>query len=887
MAKLKTEQLLSRLNAFCRSTLDGAVGLCQLNHNSTVEIEHWLLKCLEDEKADIRVILDHFKIDVGVVLGEMMRAVERLRSGDTRPLQLSPQIFDCIREAWLLGSIDYGTGTVRSGHLLLALLTDKWLNPVLQQISSTMAGISVEKLAEGLPTIVAPSSESEHEMRLNAPASSKQPRQQGESGRSTTPALDQFTVDLTEQARQGRIDPIVGRDAEIRQLIDILMRRRQNNPVLVGEAGVGKTAVVEGFALRIANHDVPPPLVNVAVKALDLGLLQAGASVRGELENRLRSVIDEVKSSATPIILFIDEAHMLIGGNSSAMGEASNLLKPALARGELRTIAATTWSEYKEYFDKDAAMVRRFQLVKVEEPSEEKAILMIRGLVPTLTNHHQVEIRDDGVQAAVRLSKRYLSERQLPDKAVSVLDTTCARVFLSQSSTPAALEDIERKIDHLDNYIKTCERELTTGESDPDHLNSLIQQRTVLKEEWSQLTDRWKKEQTLVDQILKSRASLQDKKPGSAPPSDGDEPSTLPTKEQLLLLEKELGELQGQKPLIKPYVDSQAVAEVIAGWTGVPVGRMLSDEIQMVMNLESHLRERVVGQDHALQAVSQRVRISRANLTDPTRPTGVFLLVGPSGVGKTETAIALADLLYGGRQNLTIINMSEFKEEHKVSMLTGAPAGYVGYGKGGVLTEAIRRRPYNVLLLDEIEKAHPGVHDIFYQVFDKGMLRDGEGRDIDFKNSLIIMTSNAASDVIANLCADPETAPSPEGLQASLHEHLLKTFKPAFLGRTTIVPYFPLSKEVLANISRLQLKRVGDRIRENYLSDFGYSDDVVNMIVNRCTEVDSGARIIQQIISNVILPELSNRFLTRGEDEPRLKSVGLAIDGNSGELTYQ
>jgi type VI secretion system protein VasG len=707
-------------------------------------------------------------------------------------------------------------------------------------------------------------------------------------GATKTPSLDQFTIDLTERARKGQIDPVLGRDAEIRQVIDILTRRRQNNPILTGEAGVGKTAVVEGFALRIAAKDVPPSLQNVALRTLDLGLLQAGAGVKGEFENRLKSVIEEVKASPQPIILFIDEAHTMIGaGGSAGQGDAANLLKPALARGELRTIAATTWAEYKKYFEKDAALARRFQVVKVEEPAEPVAVEMMRGLTGILEKHHNVRILDEAVRDAVKLSHRYISGRQLPDKSVSLLDTACARVGLSHSTVPPAVEDARRRIEQLGVAIASLERETAAGADHGERLAELTAEKTGAEERLAALEKRWKEEARLVGEIRKVRERLEHRAPvagkkgdGSAAPPTAEERNKL--RAELDRFNTELRDLQGEEPLMQVCVDGQAVAEIVSNWTGIPVGRMVSDEIQTVLTLKERLEERIIGQSHALERIAQNVRTARANLADARRPIGVFLLVGTSGVGKTETALALAELLYGGEQNMTVINMSEFKEEHKVSLLMGSPPGYVGYGEGGVLTEAVRRRPYSVLLLDEMEKAHSGVQDIFYQVFDKGNMRDGEGRDIDFKNTLILMTSNVGTDTIHKLAADPETMPDDAGLEKALRPDLLKVFKPAFLGRVAMVPYFPLSDDVMRKIVELQLGRIGRRVRDNYRAKFTYAPDLVAGIAARCKEVETGARNVDHILTRSLLPEMAGEFLERMAAGKPITAVHISLNEKGG-----
>jgi type VI secretion system protein VasG len=706
-------------------------------------------------------------------------------------------------------------------------------------------------------------------------------------GPTKTPNLDQYTIDLTGRAKAGKIDPVRGREAEVRQIVDILTRRRQNNPILTGEAGVGKTAVVEGFAQRIADGDVPEPLKNVSLRSLDLSLLQAGAGVKGEFENRLKGVIDEVKKSPTPIILFIDEAHTLIGaGGQAGQGDAANMLKPALARGELRTIAATTWAEYKKYFEKDAALARRFQVVKVEEPTDEMACRMLRGMVETLEKHHKVSVLDEAVVEAVKLSRRFIPGRQLPDKGVSLLDTACAKVAIGQAAVPPAIEDARRTIDALTIEIDILKREQAAGS---DHAATIAEREAKKGEiagKLAALEARFAEESKLVEEIRAERATLM----AGVAAAEGAAP--LPEAEQekmrakLVGLEQQLKKVQGEEPLVSPCVDGQAIAEVIAGWTGIPVGRMVSDEIRGILELKQQLEERIVGQSHALETIAERIRTSRAGLTDPKRPTGVFLLAGTSGVGKTETALALAELLFGDESSLTVINMSEFKEEHKVSLLMGSPPGYVGYGEGGVLTEAVRRRPYGIVLLDEMEKAHPGVQDIFYQVFDKGAMKDGEGRDIDFKNSVIIMTSNAGTDTVMKLCADPETRPEPAALAEALHNDLLKVFKPAFLGRVNVIPYYPLADDVMRGICELKLKAIRRRVEGAYKASFEWTPEVVAAVVDRCHEVDSGARNIDRVLSGTMLPDLSTQLLARMAEGQPVDRVTVDWDSKAGGFSY-
>ena len=723
-------------------------------------------------------------------------------------------------------------------------------------------------------------------------------------------ALKRFATDLTERARKGQLDPVSGRDEEIRQIVDILMRRRQNNPILTGEAGVGKTAVVEGFASRVARGDVPPPLKDVSVLTLDIGLLQAGASMKGEFENRLRQVIEEVQASPKPIILFVDEAHTLIGaGGAAGTGDAANLLKPALARGTLRTIAATTWAEYKKHIEKDPALTRRFQVVQVEEPSEDKAILMLRGVASTLEQHHRVQVLDEALEAAVRLSHRYIPARQLPDKAVSLLDTTCARVAISQHAVPAQLEDCRREIEGLDIELGIIGREEAVGVNATERRKAAEEKRTAAEARRVGLEERWEAERTLVDRILAIRATLRagrepvegtgsaleqaadtQKAADAAPPADAP-PSPAPDErasllDELVQLQGKLAELQGESPLILPSVDEQAVASVVQDWTGVPVGRMVKNEIAAVLQLADTLNQRVIGQRHALEMIGRRIQTSRAKLDNPDKPIGVFMLCGPSGVGKTETALTLAEALYGGEQNVITINMSEFQEAHTVSTLKGSPPGYVGYGEGGVLTEAVRRRPYSVVLLDEVEKAHSDVHELFFQVFDKGSMEDGEGRRINFRNTIILLTSNVGTDLIAGMCKDPELMPGPEGIAKALREPLLKVFPAALLGRLVVIPYYPLTDEMLGNIVRLQLGRITRRVAEHHGIPFSYDDEAVRLIVSRCTEVESGGRMIDAILTNTVLPALSREFLVRTMEGQPLTSVQLGVNGGDFEYRF-
>ncbi|MBL8834638.1 MAG: type VI secretion system ATPase TssH [Alphaproteobacteria bacterium] len=866
--------LIGKLNEPCRRALEQAAGLTLSRTNYNVEIEHWLLTLLDIADGDLVRILAHYQVDPARLKADINRAVDRFKTGNGRAPSLSPNLVALIREAWLAGSIDLGASLVRSGHVVAALLSDDSLAVSVREATNQLSRLSGDVLRRDFAAATQGSSEA---ALSGAPAAAGDATAAAAAAPKAGGALALYTADLTQRARAGKLDAVLGRDNEIRQCIDILTRRRQNNPILTGEAGVGKTSVVEGLAARIVAGDVPQALATCSVRALDLGLLQAGAGVKGEFERRLTGVIDEIKASPNPIILFIDEAHMMIGaGGQAGQGDAANLLKPALARGELRTIAATTWAEYKKYFERDPALTRRFQVVKVEEPTEAVAIDMMRGLVNVMETHHKVRVLDEAVQEAVRLSSRYIPGRQLPDKSISVIDTACARVAMGLAATPAPIEHARRGLDLLKTRLGILRREAAAGADNGAAIADGEAEEKKLQAELAELDGRWTREKALVAELAALRTALE----AQPPPADA-----AAKREALAAKTAELRKLQGETPLVQPLVDGQAVASIVADWTGIPVGRMLSDEIRTVLNLKSRMAERVIGQDHGLEIIARSVQSARAGLTDPRKPLGVFMLIGTSGTGKTETALTLAELIYGGDQNLTIINMSEFKEEHKVSMLVGSPPGYVGYGEGGVLTEAVRRHPYSVVLLDEVEKAHPGVQDVFYQVFDKGMLRDGEGRDIDFKNTLIILTSNAATDVIAKLCADPDTRPEPDALAEAIRPELLKTFKPAFLGRITVVPYYPLDDATIRRIVKLQLDRVVKRVAENYKAKLEYAPDLVETIANRCREVESGARNVEQIIARTLLPELSARFLGRMADGQPIARARVAVDG-AGRFEY-
>ena len=872
MSAVDLKALVSRLTDLGKRQLEAAAGLTLSRSHYNVEIEHVLVKLIETPGSDVSLILKQSGVDAGRVLAELTRALDKMRTGNARAPALSPDIVTWLREAWLIASLEANQGKMRTGYLMAALLSDEALARAMRDSSPSLFAISGDALRKNLETLTSGSDEEAQAAIAVPPGGAAASGPDGTAPKAGGP-LEQFCTDLTASAKAGKIDPILGRDSEIRQMIDILTRRRQNNPILTGEAGVGKTAVVEGLALRIAEGDVPDALKTVRLMSLDLGMLQAGASVKGEFENRLKGVIDGAKSSPQPVIMFIDEAHTLIGaGGAAGQNDAANLLKPALARGEMRCVAATTWAEYKKYFEKDAALTRRFQVVKVEEPTLPLANAMLRGLVATLEKHHKVRILDEAVTETVRLSARYIPARQLPDKGVSLLDTACARVSMSQASIPAPIEDCTRRLSLIATELKAIGRETATGGDHEKRSAALNSEAVEVEARLAALNERWEKEKALVDQIRTLRETLEEPEEGA---------DTVAALAQLTQASADLSALQGEHPLVHPVVDGNAVAEVVETWTGIPLGRMAGDELQAVMSLQERLQERVVGQDHALAAIAQAIRTNRAGLADPRKPIGVFFMAGTSGTGKTETALAVADLLYGGEQNLTTINMSEFKEEHKVATLMGAPPGYVGYGEGGVLTEAVRRRPYSVILLDEMEKAHPGVQDVFYQVFDKGNMKDGEGRDIDFKNTVIIMTSNAGTDTIAKLCADPETMPEPEALTEALRPDLLKVFKPAFLGRCNVVIYYPLADHVLKMICDLKMKSIGKRVREAYDVGFVVDPAVTDAIVERCREVESGARNIENILNRTLLPELSAQILGRlaeGGEITRV-TVGLTSDG--------
>ncbi len=865
MANTEIRNLIEKLNDECKSSLEKAVATCFSKTHYYVEIQHWLIELLKSETNDVHEILKYFAVNSDLLEQDILQAEQQFKTGNGHAPALSEYLMKMIQKAWVSASINQQSSSVRSGHLFLVLCNDDSLAFLMSGMSKELSKIECAELEADFASIVSGSSEN----------ISSQTQETAAKKAGSQKALEQYTIDLTHQAQAGELDPVLGRENEVRQMIDILTRRRQNNPILTGEAGVGKTAVVEGLAQKIISKEVPEVLHSVSIRVLDMGMLQAGAGVKGEFENRLKQVIADVKSSIKPVILFIDEAHTMIGaGGAEGQNDAANLLKPALARGELRVIAATTWAEYKKYFEKDAALSRRFQVVKVEEPDVNTAIDIMRGVSEMMAKHHKVHILDEALTSSVQLSKRYIPSRQLPDKSVSLLDTACARVNLSQNAKPALIEASEKSIESWQKEIAICEME-ATHEERISELKALIEQE---QKTLQGLNEKWQAELAIVKKTL-AYHEQEDKKP-----------------EQLEKLRAELEFVQQGSPMVFETVNEAVIAAIVSDWTGIPVGKMKKQNINQVLELEEQLTERVRGQDLALKSIAQSMRVSAAKLMDPNKPRGVFMLAGPSGVGKTETALALAETLYGSERNVITINMSEFKEEHKVSLLMGSPPGYIGYGEGGILTEAVRRNPYSVILLDEMEKAHPGVQEVFFQVFDKGMMKDGEGRDIDFKNSLILMTTNAGTETMmdyARLEADDEDVveKSPEQeyeeLTQVLHQELLRYFKPAFLGRTTLLAYKALDQNILRDITKIQLARVSKRVKDSYKVTCTFADELIENIVERCTETDSGARNIQKIIQQNILPQISNYFLNRLLQEDELKNAVVLLKDGELEISTE
>ena len=919
MADISLETVAGKLNRIGYDAFLQSLRHAKKEGNRHVEISHWLFHVINQGNSDIAVTLDHFNIERGRVMSDLSKLINGLKKNVTEMPGISPQMTEVLDRGWHYATLLFGEAQIRSGHALVAALKSNQLRRELVQISRAFGEISVDELAADSRKIWADSEEDDMRPMDGSGISSGPAAADGDAGPRGNTALDRFSIDMTAAAKSGKMDPIVGRDEEIRQITDILLRRRQNNPILTGEAGVGKTAVVEGFAQALANGDVPPKLQGVRLCSLDIGLMQAGASMKGEFEQRLRSVIDEVQASPDPIILFIDEAHTLIGaGGAQGTGDAANLLKPALARGTLRTIGATTWAEYRNYFEKDPALTRRFQPVNVDEPDVARCCYMLRGILGPMEDHHGVRISDEAIVSAVSLSARYIPSRQLPDKAVSLLDTACARVAISQSTTPARLADLREKIASLETEIAAKNAQRDLGEVNDERIAEAEAEKAAAEAEVAETEEIYTREKALVDEINELREKLtgepapeptaletneapeaaeadaegSDEAPEDAPATEAmeeeeaaqsataepaSEEEATPLREALIA---KVGELEASNPddrMVYSHVDEQAVASVISDWTGIPVGRMVTDELQSILQLGDTLKERVIGQDHGLEMIAKRIETSRAKLSNPDKPIGVFMLCGPSGVGKTETALALAEAIYGGEQNVITINMSEFQEAHSVSLLKGAPPGYVGYGEGGRLTEAVRRKPYSVVLLDEVEKAHSDVHELFFQVFDKGIMEDGTGRAIDFKNTLILLTSNVGTEVIMDMAQQGNTRPAVDELSEGMKPFLTQVFPPALLGRIVTIPYFPLSGEVLGGIVRLKMNSIVKRVKANHNATMSYTDAVLDHIVEQCKDPDSGGRMVDNIITNSILPEMSREVLARMVDGVEMSKVEIDL----------
>lgn len=920
MSNISRSVLFAKLNDSLYKSLESAFTYCRLRENSYVELVHWLHILVQKSDNDIDCIIRYFEINTDKLREDVLVAVENLPTGASSVADFSKHVEEAVEQSWTYTSLLFDSHKIRSAYLLYTLIKSSELSNILLRISNQFSKIAPDTLVENLTLILESSSENIIETTRAVATEEK----------SDQSALVKYGTNLTEMASAGKIDPIVGRDHEIRQIIDILMRRRQNNPILTGEAGVGKTAVVEALALKLASGDVPPSLQNVELILLDIGALKAGASVSGEFETRLRAVMEEVESSPTPIVLFIDEIHTLIGaGGAVGTGDAANLLKPALARGKLRTIGATTWAEYKKYFEKDPALTRRFQVINVDEPAEDEAIEMLRALVPSLELHHNVIILDEAIVSSVQLSHRYIPARKLPDKAIGLVDTACARVSLSQHATPSRIEYLNRKVLALETQKHNFEREIMLDYDQQDHVLEIDIEIVELEAQLIELKEKWQQEARLVNALIDVRQQIlgyttetqsqvlvtgdtlieanklevNDSAVSSDSINNIIETDTnnkdaitaileSPDKVGInVLLEtqkniiEQLQQQQQDDPLVLPLVDSRAVANVVSDWTGIPVGKMMKDELQAILELSTTLSKRVIDQDHGMEAIARRIQTSRASLDDPNKPIGVFMLAGPSGVGKTETALALADALYGGEHNVITINMSEYQEAHTVSTLKGAPPGYVGYGEGGVLTEAVRRKPYSVVLLDEVEKAHPDVHEIFFQVFDKGWMEDGEGRYIDFKNTIIILTTNVGTELIMNRCHNNAQVTDIETLQKELRGPMLQVFPAALLGRIQVIPYYPLNDATLNKIVDLQLKRIVKRIKDNHNIELTYSSDILTLISNRCSEVESGGRMIDAILTNTVLPKISKDLLTYIIENETINSISLST--HEDDIVYE
>jgi len=870
MIMVDIKSLLLHLNSICTNTLQSAAGLCISRTHYEISVEHFTSKLLDNQRSDWPLIFQYFNLDTIRLHKALDAALEEYKTGNSGKPVFSPLFLDLIQDAWLIASVDLEERSIRSGAILLAFLSKPNLFASGRYIDF-LKTIGRDALLTKFWDITKNSVENDRAQKISTPELT------GKEGRTF---IDRYCIDFTEKALQGDIDPVFGRDNEIRQIIDILGRRRKNNPICVGDPGVGKTAVVEGMALRIAKGDVPDMLRNAALLGLDMGLLEAGAGIKGEFESRLKGIIDEVKASEKPIILFIDEAHTLIGAGGTAGGsDAANLLKPALARGELRTIAATTWSEYKKYFEKDPALARRFQLVKLDEPGVDLTILILRGIKESYEVAHKVVVRDDAIIATAELSDRYITGRFLPDKAIDLLDTSCARVKINMTAKPAALEDTEREIQAYDREIKAIERDREDGVTvDEEKYEEAVKKREACVKGAGTLREQWLKEKEAASNVIKIRELI-----NTVAGDDINKKKELHAK--LKKADLQLREIQKNKAMIQIEVDPDVVAQVVSDWTGIPLGKVLKDEAEMIINLEKRLKERIKGQDDAILILAEVIRASKAGIKNPNHPIGVFLFVGPSGVGKTETGLVLADLLFGSERHVVTINMSEFQESHTVSRLIGSPPGYVGYGEGGMLTEAVRQKPYSVVLLDEAEKAHIDVMNLFYQVFDKGMLSDGEGKEISFKNTIIILTSNLASDVINEMSRSEERPPA-DALIGAIRPILSAHFKPALLGRMTIVPYYSLDKKAMRSIVELKIKKIQATLMENNKMNFSYSSAVLDQITARCTEVETGARNIEYIFDANILPKLSQTILSNMSAGKMPSSVHLDV-GNDGIFTFK
>jgi type VI secretion system protein VasG len=884
MLLVDPKSIIKRLTKSCTAALEAGVVQCVNARHYEVTLEHIMLALLDDANSDIAFLVMHYDLDPSQLRSTLQRSLEDLRTGNAGKPVFSPMMLEWMQDAWLTGSVDYGYQKIRSGVLFLRLVQQP-TRYSMSGIGNYLERIAKDEIKTNLQKILSGSKEDAEAVAAPSGgaggAGGKLPAGVASAGADS--ALAKYCVDYTGRARAGEIDPIFGREREIRQIIDILARRRKNNPIIVGDSGVGKTALVEGLALLIVNNEVPPLLQGTEIMGLDLGLLQAGAGVKGEFENRMKQVIAEVKGSSKPIILFIDEAHTIIGaGGPQGGGDAANLLKPALARGELRTIAATTWSEYKKYFEKDAALERRFQPVKVDEPSEAVAITMLRGLRNKFEAAHNVIIQDEAVVAAVRLSARYISGRQLPDKAVDLLDTCSARVKVALQQKPAAVEDAEVLIANITRELESLSRDKNAGvRIDGEHVDELNARLAAAKDNLASVTAAYAKETEGTQKVIEARKKMDAAKT--------DEERDEARKAVIAALD-ELEASQGETPLLRPDVDEAMVAMVVAAWTGIPVGKMVQDDVKAMLQMEELLTKRIKGQDYGIAAIARELRSARAGLKPLNTPQGVFILVGPSGVGKTETALGIADLLFGGERMMTTINMSEFQEKHTVSRLIGSPPGYVGYGEGGMLTEAVRQRPYTVVLLDEVEKADPDVMNLFYQVFDKGMLSDGEGRLVDFKNTVIILTSNLATDKITNMTLaawEEGKTPDMAEVMAEIKPTLSAHFKPALLARMTMIPYLPISQDALGRITKLKLDALIDRLWKSQRVEASYTEEMVESIAKRCKEVDTGARNIDHILRATLLPMLSSSILEKMAEGPLPKRLQIGIDeGNNFTVTY-